>query len=232
MADSGGGLAHDIGSSRHALHGLGTAIAPVFGYSGPNADGGCCDLALDGQYLNTGNPITLPVNAFSLEMLYWNWQRLAVVAHLAQIQSSNQIALYRTGTQWACIYNGVILTTTHNYTEQNWHHLVMTFDGSNLDLFVDSDHSAHGTASVQGNVSQLLEISTNTLLNNWGGGYFSEIAYYDHALSATRVENHFGAVDNIANVPVASGAPASSTYNGGQLDSILAAVTHVYQNAP
>ena len=224
FAESAGGLAHDIGSSRFQLHGLGTAIAPVFGYSGPNSDGGCADLCLDGQYVNTGNPVTLSVNPFSLELLYWGWQRQATTVQLAQIQSANQIALFHDATTWRYVYNGVTISTNHNFTWQAWHHFVINYDGANMNLYVDGFRVGPTAAGAQASLSTLLEISTNSALSAFSGGYFSELAYYTTALSALRVSNHFGAIDQLSNTPVAQSSSGDSGSGGSGLSIILAEI--------
>jgi hypothetical protein len=190
------------------------------------------DLALDGVYANTGNPITVAVNAFSLEMLVWIWQELTTLGILMQVQNANQIALYNGGADWRFLYNTVVLTNATNHTAQRWHHLVATYDGANMRLYVDNTAAGPAAAGVQANVSTLLEISTNQSLSNWGHAFYAEIAVYAAALSAARVAAHFAAIDQVANVPVFSSAAGTPAAPSTQLASILAAVQATYQNAP
>lgn len=231
-ADPGGGLGHDIGSSPIAIHGLGTAISAPFGYSGPVSDGGSMDLALVGQYANTGNPITVQTNPMSLECLYWNWQDFNTFCICLQVQSTNQITLLWTGTVWEFVYNGAVVTTNHNGTAQHWHHLVATYDGTNARLYVDAFAAGPTAVAPQAAISQIFEIGANFSLANFGQGFFAEVAIYASALSAARVTAHFNAIDQIGTVPVfqaAAGTPGGGTT---QLANILAAVQKTYQNAP
>jgi hypothetical protein len=187
------------------------------------------DLCLDGQYANTGNPITVAVNAFSIEMWYWNWQRLANLGLLMQVQAVNQIALYRTGTLWSFVYNGVVLTSATHYTEQLWHHLVATYDGTNMRLYVDALAAGPSAAAVQANLSTLMELGANQALGaNWGNGFFAEVALYAAALTPTRITAHFTAADQVVQSPINTGSGGSSPPYTGLLADIWNAVHKSY----
>jgi hypothetical protein len=171
------------------------------------------------------------LNPFSFELLYWNWQSLAAVKHLWQIQSVNQVALFKNTTQWSFIYNGVTLSSNHNYTEQVWHHLVCTYDGANMHLYVDGQAAGPSAAGAQAGASVIMEISTNLGLTTFGGGFYSEVAYYTSALSQTRVSAHFAAVDNVNAVPrvaASGGGGVVVPPYGADIASILASVRKTY----
>ena len=235
MADAAGGLAFDIGSSPLHLHGLGTAIAPVMGYAGPNNDGGSCDLSLDGQYMNTGQPVTLQVNPFTMEACVWIWQSLTVTRHIWQIQSANQIALFRNGAAWSFTYNGATMVNAAAYTAQKWHHVVGTYDGVHIQLYVDSNPGVAVAIGPQAALAVISEISTNLGLTTFGGSYYSELAYYHTALSQTRVSAHFAALDNVNQAPISkangSGGIIVPPY-GQDLADIKAGLFTRYTNTP
>jgi large repetitive protein len=232
MADPGGGLAHDIGSAPIHLHGLGTAISQPLGYSGPISDGGSMDLCLDGQYANTGNPITIAVSAFSIEMWYWNWQRLSSLGLLMQVQPTNQIALYRNGTGWQFLYNSASVISTTHYTSQAWHHIVATYDGTNMRLYVDALAAGPTAIAPQSSIATLMELGANQALSgNWGNGFFAEVAIYSVALSPTQVTNHFIAADQSAQSPINNASAAVAPPYTSLQNEILAAVRKTYQNA-
>jgi len=230
MADPGGGIAHDIGSSPHHLHGLGSAISQPLGYSGPISDGGAMDLCLDGQYANTGNPVTIVADPLTVELWYWNWQGLASTRDLIQIQSANQIALFHSATQWSWLYNGVTLSTNNGFTEQAWHHIVASHGGGNSRLYIDSNPFGPSAVALQANVSAIMELSANAALGpNWGGGYFAEVAIYNVALSQARVSAHFVAADQVGQAPInlASGGGGGAPFTSA-IGDILAAVRRSY----
>jgi hypothetical protein len=231
MADAGGGLAHDIGSSPIALHGLGSAIATPLGYSGPNADGGSMDLALVGQYANTGNNITVATNPFSIELLYWNWQGIGNVGHIWQVQDVTQIAAFKNGAAWAFTYNGVTVTNATHYAGQRWVHLVCTYDGAAMRLFADANIAGPTAVAAQAPLAHLFELGTNLALSSWGTGYVAEVAIYNTALSSGRVNVHFAAIDSQTMVPVANSTGGSPGGSSLQLNQILAAVLHTYSNS-
>jgi hypothetical protein len=229
MADPGGGIAHDVGSSPLHLHGLGSAISQPLGYSGPISDGGSMDLCLDGQYANTGNPITITVNPFTVEMWYWNWQALAATRLLIQIQSANQIALFHDATLWRWLYNGVQSTSNFHFTSQIWHHLVGTYDGANAKLYVDSTPAAPAAVAPQAAVSTIMELSANAALGVvWGGGFFAEVAIYATALSQTRVSAHYVAADQQGQAPInlASGGGGGAPFTSA-LGTILSSTSDI-----
>lgn len=226
MADPGGGIAHDIGSSPHHLHGLGTAISQPLGYSGPISDGGSMDLSLDGQYANTGNPITITADPLTIELWYWNWQALASARDLLQVQSANQITLFHSATQWSWLYNGVTLATNNNFTEQAWHHIVATHGGGNSRLYIDSNPFGPSAVAAQASVPTIMELSANAALGAvWGGGFYAEVAIYNVALTQFQVSAHFTAADQVGQAPVnqSSGGGGGSPYSG-ILNDILNAV--------
>jgi len=234
MADPGGGIAHDIGSSPHHLHGLGSAISQPLGYSGPISDGGSMDLTLDGQYANTGNPITITTNPLTVEMWYWNWQALASVRDLLQIQSANQIVLFHSATQWSWLYNGVTVATNFHFTEQAWHHIVGSYDGANSHLYIDSNPFGPTAVAPQAAISNIMELSANNALSlAWGGGYFAEVAIYNIALSQTRVSAHYVAADQQGQAPINQSAGGGGGFPYGSiLNDILARVTNDLPTLP
>jgi hypothetical protein len=84
-----------------------------------------------------------------------------------------------------------------------WHHLVCTWDGATMTIYVDG--SARATLAV---ASPVDVTSTDVYLGssynsyNWLAGRIDEVAFYDRALTAARVQAHYTA---------AGGAPGGGT---------------------
>jgi hypothetical protein len=71
-----------------------------------------------------------------------------------------------------------------------WYHLVGSFDGSTQSFFVDGVLVGAQTAEFTPNPSSPFELfgSSNKAMEN---GTIDEVAYYNYALGADRVENHY-----------------------------------------
>ncbi len=75
-----------------------------------------------------------------------------------------------------------------------WHHVVATYDGTTLRLYVDGQEKKTGTSSVS-----LLDNAANfavcegAAVGDQFGGFIDEVAFYTTVLSATRVDAHYKA---------------------------------------
>lgn len=233
-ADPGGLLLHDIGSSRVQLHGLG---GPVLGYSGPNSDGGAADLVLDGQYANTGIPITVATGTMTLECLCWLDNLIAGNHYLMLVTTAPLCALLHTGTQWSTYYNGSQQIAAVGITGQAWQHVVMTYDGVNQNLYLNGSFVRNQAVAPQAPAAGIFEVCTFAGAGNFGNAFMSEIAVYSTALSAGRIAAHFAAIDTPTNIPVysaaggLSGALPDPQYTGA-LQQLLVNFDSTYRNAP
>lgn len=77
-----------------------------------------------------------------------------------------------------------------------WHHVVATYDGSTMRIYVDGSEDASTSASgdIAGSSVAPLRISSNGRGNDdYFDGHIDEAALYDFALTATRVSDHYSA---------------------------------------
>jgi glucose/arabinose dehydrogenase len=77
-----------------------------------------------------------------------------------------------------------------------WHHAVGTFDGTNLRLYLDGALAAGPTASggsLPSDSAFMIASETVATGTNWFNGTLDEVAFYNYALSATRVAAHYTA---------------------------------------
>lgn len=230
-ADPGGRLLHDIGSSPVQLVVVGGGVV---GYSAAVSDGGGVDLILDGNYANTGLPITIQTNPSTLECLVW-LDNLAAGNHYLLVPNSATLwAIAHTGTQWTTFFNGSQQTAAIGLTGQTWHHVALTYGAGVQSLYVDGAFIRNQAIAAPAPAASILEVCTFAGASNWGNAIVTEVAVYDVALTAARISAHFAAVDQLANVPVfgasgLGGAPGTGNpaFNG-ILAEILASVRHTY----
>lgn len=86
--------------------------------------------------------------------------------------------------------------TGSNIGDSNWHHLVGTFDGTQMRLYVDGTLRAGPTTpgGTQPGGTEALHIGKRWDSSDvFDGGFFDEIAMYSAALTSTQVSNHWGA---------------------------------------
>lgn len=228
-ADPGGGLGHDIGSAPKHLHAIGN---PSFGYSGPNTGGGSLDACLTGQYANIGIAEAIAGGRITLECFVWVFQNLVGAGQFLYMISggANQTALARTGTNWSAAYNGVACISPVGYVAQQWRHLALTYDLTNVRLYIDGVQQAIAAAGAMVGYNSMIEVGASVAVQFFGTCFFSEVAVYSTTLTAARLAAHFAAADQVSQAPVFqqagtfSGTTGSSSSVGGNLDDIYAAV--------
>lgn len=238
LADPGGGLAHDIGSS--PFH-LGAGLSPRFGYSNLNSDGGCEQVTGTDfpQSLGSIQSVTSP---FSLELWIWPLGQNTVNAFLWQWDGSaspESQAVYNANETVQFSVNAALTNPVTTLAPQAWHHIVGTYSGATGTLYLDGVN--RGTFALAGPVTIAKKISfggTQGSASNVFQGFMSEIAIYSVALSATRVTAHFNAADQVSNVPVytasggLSGAPGANTQFVGISQQLLANISTTFKNNP
>lgn len=236
MADPGGNLGHDIGSSPLHMH---TDASPqLLSYSGPNTDGGSVDLAVAGTFMNTGSNVTITPNPITFELMVWVWAPLSAARTFMSLHDSPEISVQRNGTNWGFVYNNTRVSNSTNYTQQAWHHLVAVYGSGTATLYVDGVAGTGSAIAAVGSVTDLVELNTNHSNTNFAGAFYSEVAIYSTALSSSRVTAHFNALDNATQAPIFSGASGLlGTVAGGTstnavylgiLQQILQSVRQVY----
>lgn len=226
--DSAGGYLQDSRAvTPHPLIAQGQQIGA--GYSGPVSDGGAA--MVDANYGFAWYDTETLTAPLSVEFWYW----------VAYSQGLTQI-LINVGTLAGVSTCQVRLTTTRNlqtfgnasnhttpsqYSVSTWHHVVVTFDGTNMRTYVDGSLT-NTTPQGAFSVASSYVLGTGALNANPMAGSISEYAIYASALSATRVSAHYSAADNVGTNPTNNGQIASSGFSplpfGPDLAAILAAV--------
>ena len=109
----------------------------------------------------------------------------------------------------------ILATATAQTTKGEWHHLVATYDGTNMRIYIDGSEVT--STGKTGNIA-----STSNIINIGGGsgqfvGYLDEVAMYASVLSATDVAQHYGegrrAFHGILSKPPATNGGSSSVTN-------------------
>jgi hypothetical protein len=109
-----------------------------------------------------------------------------------------------TGLPGFWVYSGslntaqkTLVTGTGRVTDGTWHHLVGTYDGSNVELYVDGGVAGTVAAVVSGGLTYQPGGVAIGRDGDYAGAYFQgsldEVAIYPTALSATRIATHFTA---------------------------------------
>ncbi|HTK39490.1 MAG TPA: LamG-like jellyroll fold domain-containing protein [Patescibacteria group bacterium] len=97
----------------------------------------------------------------------------------------------------------VVLTSSAQYNDAAYHHVVATWDGSNAKLYVDGSQVAtaalSGTTTTGGGQPILIGTGYNNSPGNLYqySGYIDEVALYGPALTSTQVSTHFSAASPV-----------------------------------
>jgi hypothetical protein len=233
MADPGGSLCHDIGSSPVHMHTVGS---PTLGYSGPVSGGGSLDLSLDNTYANTGEPIAYAGGSVTLECFVWSWQDKAnPVQWVMWPLAAGQICIYNDGAKWRGIYTATFIPAAgvDAPVNQSWTHLAFCYGAGAGQLYVNGTPSGAAVAvAAQAAQSAIFNCLFNALAAN--RGFISEVAIYATKLSGARVAAHYGAADQRTQAPVYQqagkfdGTSGGSTPVADNTDLILQSVRKTY----
>ena len=246
LADRGGSVANDLGSSKLALieilagSGPGVALAKPLGYSGCNTDGGCAVMGSTGLSADEAFNYSAPI---TFEIVVWRFVQPANDVYLLGVGAS--------GTGFA----GVGILANGNYliadgvhaqadalfavTSNAWHHVVLTQDGVNSKLYIDSVLKATIASGAFAHVWRP-SIGNKPDIGSASGvpvAALSEAAIYTSALTQAQVSAHFAAIDNAGQPPVnnsaglGTAAPVTTVYTDRDA-ALLAFVSRLYQNAP
>ena len=118
----------------------------------------------------------------------------AVVSTVDSVSTWNgaRIAEDNSSKKWNAYVSGYTLTGAA-YTLNSWSHLVLTYDGTTLRLYVNGTLANSATLAVTQNSAQPLGIGaewTTGWQYNFQGG-IDEVAIYNTALSPTRIQAHY-----------------------------------------
>lgn len=236
MADGGGILIHDVGSS--PLHGIGSTIG--LGYTGPAANGGSISVFNPGGFtVRSAVPLTDP---FSAE--FWIWMTEDAPGAVYSVLSSDgvaggvgyQLAVNTNRHLLAFVGASAAINGGTAISIQQWHHCALTHSATTVTLYLDG--VADGTAAVGPIAAWNLHYGIGEKVN--GGNpvnfaFISEAAHYNGTLAAANVAAHHAAAELITQPPIYTGGGAldlssgeSSTGLFPNLDLVLASVRKSY----
>ena len=239
LADPGGSLVHDIGSTPRAM--ATNNFATVVPYTGPISDGGSAWFdALTTVNFFDSDSRTTPCSA---EL--WVWQHYTRNAFqglfsmdVPGVTALCDIAISALGHPQANVALTSILSASA-ITIQAWHHLVVTRTAALSTLYVDGISvgtvatGAQAAANFNMAIGAYLASSFGNTANP-ASANIAEVAMYGTALSAARVTAHFVAADNTSSKPISkiSGVGQPNTGNANTsadaLQQILNAVKKTY----
>jgi hypothetical protein len=153
------------------------------------------------DYIETGNAFT-SLTSFSISAWFKSDDtataaQAIVSSRINSIGTSKGVDIYLgSNTLVARIYNNGATEVTTAFTDtSNWHQVVITYNGTTLELFLDN--VSQGTATGVYNNS-----AANWLIGKWNNGpnYFNgkldEVAFWNTALSADAVQEIYNATNN------------------------------------
>ncbi len=239
MADPGGSLTHDIGSSPRAM--ATNNFATVVPYTGPISDGGSAWF----DALTTVNFFDSDSRTTPCSSELWVWQHYTRNAFqglfsmdVPGVTALCDIGINATGHPQANVAVTSI-TSASVMSIQNWHHLVVTRTASLSTLYVDA--ISVGTVATGTQAAANFNMCIGAYLANTFGNTtvpasanIAEVAFYGTALSASAVTTHFVAADNVSSKPVSQISGVGSPNNGNAntsaaaLQQILNAVMKTY----
>ena len=167
-------------------------------------------LTFDGsnEYIDTGDAFT-SLTSFSISAWFKSDDTVAnaqaiVSSRINSISSSKGVDIYFTSnTLVARVYNNGATEVTTAFTDtSNWHQVVITYNGTTLELFLDN--VSQGTAT-----GVYTNSAANWLIGKWnrGANYFngsiSEVAIFDYALSSTQISTLYGSSELGSTSPMA-----------------------------
>ena len=150
------------------------------------------------EYASVPYTSTLNSNTFSAEAWVYPKASGTTMSPLASQNATNGFAITATsGNLWqATIGNGTSttsVTSSATVSTSGWTHLVTTYDGTNLKLYVNA--SPTPTAATYSPVSSptplVIGAGYGTAIQSSFKGYIDEVAIYNYALSPTQVTAHY-----------------------------------------
>lgn len=236
LADPGGYLANDIGSSRLTLT-AGKFLASV-PYTGPTSDGGSAFFTNTANYdYNDLATLSFPI---SLEAWYFQIQRAVRDQYVFTLEStvgganpSLGMGLTTTGLP-RLTSNNSGLASAATTAVSHWHHLVATHSGTQRKLYVDSVNVATDSQTFASANSGFFIGARGGAADNYFEGLIAEVAYYHATLTQAQISAHYAAADNANSSPVYRPLGNYNPTTGGSvvsqetIDLILSSVRKSY----
>ena len=149
------------------------------------------------EYIDTGDAFT-SLTSFSISAWFKSDDtstaaQAIVSSRINSIGTSQGLDLYvSSNTLVSRVFNNGATEVTTAFTDTaSWHHVVMTYNGTTLELFLDN--VSQGTAT-----GVYTNSAANWLIGKWNAGanYFdgsiSELAVFDYALTSTQISTLYG----------------------------------------
>jgi Concanavalin A-like lectin/glucanases superfamily len=241
LADPGGSLAFDIGSSSRSL--VANAGTVQFAYTGPSSNGGsawfdalavCWDL--DGEVVN---------QQCAIECWVWQHYRRGVLQDVFAFATAGgattaQLRLNAAGT--ASFFGAGAAVGTTVLSTQRWHHLVGVQTSVASILYVDGVQDALTPAAISGVSPGLLKTiggaSNGSGPTNGCSANIAEAAFYNAPISAGDVAAHYAAIEDQGNIPTwrAIGSfdqvLGTSSFTSAVAKQLLAGLSRNWANVP
>ena len=199
-ADPGGLVLQDIGSAPYPLAGVNGVVSGQLGYSGPNTDGGSY-LAQATSYLQSVNTLAAN-NRFTIELFCWPVGAYgAANQYLAGFDGAAAASVWLALTanmSFSSAYNGVRATEATTNRQGAWHHVAVSYDGTNLRLYVDGALQQTSAVASLATANNVFFLNRRSGAGNFYVGFLSEVAWYASALTLARISAHSAAADNTA----------------------------------
>lgn len=165
------------------------------------------DTAVDNSYLDAGS-YSLNQNSWSIEfsvksdsatiqadatiLAQWDQATTAGVYKIA-FTSNNDIAVYYNAE--ANVLSSDSRTNPIDHNDQEWHHVVLTYDGTDLLLYVDgSSDSVSATHTMTYPDHNLMIGTTSDNDQTWNleqRTLIDDLAIYDYTLNSTQIDQHY-----------------------------------------
>lgn len=147
------------------------------------------------------NTAFAPTGAFSVEL--WVKTTNLTGDWVSMIAKQNHFAFGRsTGQKLFFAIGGTndLFSAAGRIVLNQWQHIVVTHNGTNTIKFyvngVNTDTFSTGITAPTGTNTNTLKIGNYNAFDPSWPGHFSEVAYYNVALSATQVSNHYAAASD------------------------------------
>ena len=239
LADPGGLLFQDIGSTPRALQAGVNGLSGFTPYTGPTGDGGAAFLGLNNilNYNDSDVTLTLPI---SLEC--WYWIHHFVGSAIGFFGVSDGTTPIEIGVDASlrphAFPTGAAITAVAATDRQHWHHMVLTNTALASNLYVDGVNVGGGVAAAIAGAWHPSYVvgagGTAAGPTRFGNAAIADVALYQVALSAAQVSAHFAAATATAQRPTFRGGGTFDTSGGlatldsTSLASVLASVRKVY----
>jgi hypothetical protein len=195
MPPGGGQVFQDLGSRGNPM----VQVASMnSGYAGP-WDGGLA-IACNGASRARSDDAVLQAAPVSVEAWVWVYSFGGAVASILDWDGAtpNQLILYMTAARFAQFQaGGVTIVAPAILTTHAWHHLVGTYTGGNLALWIDNVNVVNGGGGAAlGGGALRWQIANDVANGSPFNGMIASCAVYGAALNAGQIAAHYAAAND------------------------------------